>query len=69
MFDWIIHLIIQCFDNHLNECICFQLLLVDGDRLREDPNKIMNTVQQFLKIEPFDYSKKLKYDHVIFIEY
>ncbi|ODM92934.1 Bifunctional heparan sulfate N-deacetylase/N-sulfotransferase [Orchesella cincta] len=40
-----------------------QLLIIDGDELRNDPVSIMYRLQQFLQIDPlFDYSSRLRYD-------
>ncbi|XP_071510608.1 bifunctional heparan sulfate N-deacetylase/N-sulfotransferase 1-like [Diadema antillarum] len=40
-----------------------QILLLDGDQLKDDPPQAMQKVQKFLKIKPaLDYSKMLKYD-------
>ncbi|XP_077999800.1 bifunctional heparan sulfate N-deacetylase/N-sulfotransferase-like [Glandiceps talaboti] len=40
-----------------------QLLILDGDMLKNDPVSIMNKVQRFLKIKPYyDYNKHLKFD-------
>ena len=40
----------------------FQLLILDGDRLKSDPIAVMDKVQMFLRLEPyFDYSIRLKY--------
>ena len=40
----------------------FQLLILDGDKLKSDPIAVMDKVQMFLRLEPyFDYSIRLKY--------
>jgi len=40
-----------------------QMLLLDGDSLRDDPIQVMNRVQSFLTLDPYiDYTHLLKYD-------
>ncbi|XP_021967195.1 bifunctional heparan sulfate N-deacetylase/N-sulfotransferase [Folsomia candida] len=40
-----------------------QLLILDGEELRDDPVAVMYRLQRFLQIQPlFDYSTKLRYD-------
>ncbi|CAG7786790.1 unnamed protein product [Allacma fusca] len=40
-----------------------QLLILDGEELRNDPVSVMNRFQHFLQITPaYDYSDKLRYD-------
>jgi heparan sulfate N-deacetylase/N-sulfotransferase NDST2 len=39
-----------------------QLLILDGEELRNDPVAVMYRLQRFLQIQPvFDYSSKLRY--------
>ncbi|XP_042891362.1 bifunctional heparan sulfate N-deacetylase/N-sulfotransferase-like isoform X2 [Penaeus japonicus] len=40
-----------------------QLIIIDGEELRNDPVYIMNDLQKFLEIEPFyNYTEHLRYD-------
>ncbi|CAL8113862.1 unnamed protein product [Orchesella dallaii] len=55
------------YAQHLERWVSYfspqQLLILDGDELRNDPVSIMYRLQQFLQIDPvFDYSSRLRYD-------
>ena len=39
----------------------FQLYIIDGDELKDDPVTVMNKLQKYLRIEPFyDYNQKIR---------
>lgn len=54
------------YSQHLERWLSYyppqQLLIVDGEQLRNNPIGVMNDLQRFLKLSPpFDYSKHLRY--------
>ena len=47
---------IQCLFSDL-----FQIYILDGDQLKDDPIEVMDKLQKYLRIEPyFDYNQKIR---------
>lgn len=43
--------------------VFLQILIIDGDELKQDPAAVMSSVQLFLKVEPIvDYKDQLRYE-------
>ena len=40
-----------------------QLYIIDGEQLKTNPVTVMNDLQRFLKLPPFDYSRHLRFDN------
>lgn len=44
----------------VTECVCTQVMIIDGHQLRTDPATVMDEVQKFLGVTPhFNYSQAL----------
>ncbi|XP_049299310.1 bifunctional heparan sulfate N-deacetylase/N-sulfotransferase [Anopheles funestus] len=40
-----------------------QLYIIDGEQLKSNPVTVMNDLQRFLKLPPYDYSRHLRFDN------